>query len=211
VLALLLPVGAQGVALASAVDSLGLQPALNWGSVIVTAVILAVDAALLGRVDLKGVRRASPLVIFLGVLLLWIVCYPAVFFRRRHFGRPNLGPLALLVAVFFIGAPFLHNLEQLVQSLSVISTNTGNPDSSDSTPPSNTNSDFQADPNRVLFGSDVDAATSSPDDLFPESWSFSPSELVSWTLLGIGTAGLFVYGWLFKRWPSTSARRWGGR
>src|SRR5262249_18576305 len=30
--------------------------------------------------------------------------------RRRHFGRPNLGPLALLVAVFFVTAPFLQNL-----------------------------------------------------------------------------------------------------
>jgi hypothetical protein len=44
------------------------------------------------------------------MLLLWIVFYPVAFFRRRHFGRPNLGPLALLVAAFFVGVPFLHHL-----------------------------------------------------------------------------------------------------
>jgi hypothetical protein len=110
VLALLLPVAAQGLGLAISADMPGIQTALSWGSVIVTAGLLAVDAALLGRVDLKGVQRGSPAGIFLGVLLLWIVGYPVAFFRRRHFGRPNLGPLALLVAVFFVGAPLLHNL-----------------------------------------------------------------------------------------------------
>jgi hypothetical protein len=97
--------------------------------------------------------------------------------------------------------------------------NTGNPDCPDFTPnntplvftpPSNTSPVFQADPNLVIFGSDVDAANSSPDDPNPESWSFSTSELEWLTLLGIGTAGLFGC-WLLKRWPSTSARRWGGR
>jgi hypothetical protein len=41
------------------------------------------------------------------VILLWIVCYPVAFFRRRHFGRPNLGPLAVLVAGFFVAVPFV--------------------------------------------------------------------------------------------------------
>jgi hypothetical protein len=110
VLALLLPVVAQGLILACRFDSPGLELALSWGTVAVTALLLAVDAALLGTTDLHGTQRSSPGALFLGMFLLWIVCYPVTFFRRRHFGRPNLGPLALLVAAFFVGAPFLHNL-----------------------------------------------------------------------------------------------------
>jgi hypothetical protein len=108
VLALLLPLVAQGVMLAGRFDSWGIEIALSWGAVIVTALLLAVDAALLGSTDLHGTRRASPGALFVGMIALWILCYPVAFFRRRHFGRPNLGPLAILVAVFFVAAPFAH-------------------------------------------------------------------------------------------------------
>jgi hypothetical protein len=109
VLALLLPLLAQGLSLACHFDSLDAEMALSWGAVVVTALVLAVDAALLGAVDLQGTRRSGPAALFFGVLLLWIICYPCAFFRRRHFGRPNLGPLAVLVAGFFVAAPWLHN------------------------------------------------------------------------------------------------------
>jgi hypothetical protein len=46
------------------------------------------------------------------MLFLWIVCYPVIYFRRRHFGRPNLGPLAFLVAVFFVALWFNYNFER---------------------------------------------------------------------------------------------------
>jgi hypothetical protein len=107
VLALLLPVAAQVVLLAGRLHSLGAEIALGWGSVGVTALLLTIDAAFLGTTDLRGRTRASPGLLFLGMILLWIVFYPAAFFRRRHFGRPNLGPLAILVALFFLAAPFL--------------------------------------------------------------------------------------------------------
>jgi len=109
VLALLLPLVAQGLALACHFDSLGIELALGWGTVAVTALVLAVDAAWLGTIDLQGTTRSSPVALFFGMLLLWIICYPVAFFRRRHFGRPNLGPLAVLVAGFFVAVPFLHN------------------------------------------------------------------------------------------------------
>src|SRR5262245_48641923 len=83
--------------------------ALGWGTIAVTALVLAVDAAFMGTTDLHGAQRSSPVALFFGVLLLWIVFYPVTFFRRRHFGRPNLGPLALLVAGFFVAVPFFHN------------------------------------------------------------------------------------------------------
>jgi hypothetical protein len=109
VLALLLPLAAQGLALACHFDSLDIGIALGYGTVIVTALLLAVDAGFLGTFDLQGTRRCTPGALFFGILLFWIICYPVAFFRRRHFGRPNLGPFAVLVAGFFLGAPYLHN------------------------------------------------------------------------------------------------------
>jgi hypothetical protein len=109
VFALLVPLVAQGLILACHFDSPDIDLALSYGAVAVTALLLAVDAALLGTTDLHGIQRSSPMALFFGLLLLWIVCYPVAFFRRRHFGRPNLGPLALLVAAFFVAVPFLHN------------------------------------------------------------------------------------------------------
>jgi hypothetical protein len=106
VLALLLPLLAQGLALACRFDSMSVQMALVWGTIAGTALALTVDAAMLGTIDLQGTQRASPGALFLGMLLLWIVFYPVAFFRRRHFGRPNLGPLAILVALFFVAVPF---------------------------------------------------------------------------------------------------------
>jgi hypothetical protein len=113
VLALLLPLLGQGLALACRFESWQLQIALSWGTIAASALALAVDAAMLGTVDLQGTRRTSPGLLFVGMILLWIVFYPVAFFRRRHFGRPNLGPLALLVAVFFVGAPFVQDYMRL--------------------------------------------------------------------------------------------------
>src|SRR5262249_29015300 len=107
VLALLLPLLAQGLALACRFDSRGIEVAVGWGTVGFTALVLAVGAAVLGSIDLQGTRRAGPGALFLGMILFWIVFYPLVFFRRRHFGRPNLGPWAILVAVFFVAVPFV--------------------------------------------------------------------------------------------------------
>jgi hypothetical protein len=109
VLSLLLPVIAEGVSLAWRSDSQAIPLALTWGTVPVTALLLAVDAGFLGTTDLTGTRRANPVALFFGIFLLWILFYPAAFFRRRHFGRPNLGPLSLLVAAFFVGAPIVNN------------------------------------------------------------------------------------------------------
>src|SRR5262249_7867430 len=86
VLGLLLPLVAQGLALACHFDSVGIGLALGWGTVVVTALMLAVDAAFLGTIDLKGTQRSGPVALFFGMLVIWIICYPVVFFRRRHFG-----------------------------------------------------------------------------------------------------------------------------
>ena len=108
--ALVLPLVAQSLAVA--LDSRPVATALRFGTVLVTAILLTVDAALLGTVDRRGRRRSSPVALFLGIVLLWVVCYPLVFFRRRHFGRPNLAPLALPVAGFFTCLPLLHEFSR---------------------------------------------------------------------------------------------------
>ena len=75
--------------------------------VFTTAALVAIDASRLGKVDLKGQGRENAGLLFVGMLALWIIVYPLAFFRRRSFGGPNLGFLALVVAAFFSGGPFL--------------------------------------------------------------------------------------------------------
>ncbi len=107
VLALVLPLVAEGVLLACRFSSLEIELGLSWGMIVVTALLLTVDAARLGRIDRDGISHCGPGTVFLGLIFLWIVCYPVTYFRRRHFGRPNFGPLAILVAVFCAVAPFV--------------------------------------------------------------------------------------------------------
>src|SRR5262245_30761905 len=84
VAALILPVVAGSVLLF--VTSFGLVLAISAATVVGSSLLMAIDASRLGRTDLKGRRRESPAVLFLGMCLLWIVVYPLAFFRRRHFG-----------------------------------------------------------------------------------------------------------------------------
>jgi hypothetical protein len=109
VAALILPLLGLGLMLAFRSDSWAVQMGLSCGTLFLTAVLLTIDAAMLGTTDLKGTRRASAGALFAGMILLWIVCYPVAYFRRRHFGRPNLGPLAILVALFFVAVPIVQD------------------------------------------------------------------------------------------------------
>jgi hypothetical protein len=81
--------------------------ALSGATVLVTALLLSIDAGRLGSVDLEGQPRISAGALFFGMVLLWIVFYPFAFFRRSHFGGPNLGVPSILVALFFVGVPML--------------------------------------------------------------------------------------------------------
>ena len=81
--------------------------AIALGTVLVSSLLLAIDARRLGRIDLKGRSQGSEVMLFVGMCLVWIVGYPIAFFRRRLFGGPNLGIPSLLVALFFVGAPLL--------------------------------------------------------------------------------------------------------
>jgi len=81
--------------------------AISVVTVIVSSVLLAIDAGRLGNIDLKGQKRESALLLFFGICAMWIIGYPFAFFRRKHFGGPNLGIPSILIALFFVGAPIL--------------------------------------------------------------------------------------------------------
>ena len=82
------------------VTSFGISFAIGIAMVLATSVLVALDARSLGTRDLQGRKRESPGVLFLGMCLFWILFFPVAFFRRRHFGGPNLGPVAVAVALF---------------------------------------------------------------------------------------------------------------
>jgi hypothetical protein len=106
VLALLVPLFAAAAEFVVRDMPIALGFAIGCATVVATAVLLGIDAAQLGPVDQTGRRRGTS-GILAGVILLWVVFYPVAFFRRRHFGRPNFGVLAILVAVVFMGAPLI--------------------------------------------------------------------------------------------------------
>jgi hypothetical protein len=79
--------------------------AISAATVLITAILLAIDAHRLGKVNTTAVNPDSPWLLFLGMILLWIFCYPYTFFRRKRFGGPNLTVPAVLVALFFFLGP----------------------------------------------------------------------------------------------------------
>jgi hypothetical protein len=102
VLALLIPL----IGMVLPAGALATSLLLSTGTVMLTTILLCMDAASMGTIDRYGNRQMSVTGLFFGMVLLWIVFYPLAYFRRRHFGRPNLGPLAILVAGIFILVPF---------------------------------------------------------------------------------------------------------
>ncbi len=104
-LALAIPVVA-GVALCFA-PTVAVAYSISIPAVVLSAACVAIDAYRLGNVDLKGMTRESPWVLFLGMCAFWVVIYPIAYFRRRQFGGPQLGFYSLGTAAFFMGAPLL--------------------------------------------------------------------------------------------------------
>jgi hypothetical protein len=104
-LALILPLIATCISFVLLLRGVNAQLAIGCVTVLLTAILLAIDASDLGSVDLKGRRREGAGMVFLGTLLMWVLVYPVVYFRRRHFGRPNRGVLAILVALIFVAVP----------------------------------------------------------------------------------------------------------
>jgi hypothetical protein len=73
---------------------------LGIGTILVTAIIAAIEASRLGFGS--GVKKeSSPLVIFFGMALLWLIVYPAYFVMRARKGQKNMLLGAILVTLIF--------------------------------------------------------------------------------------------------------------
>jgi len=77
-------------------------------TVIITAIMIAVDANQLrmgtpGDVNEKGKKREGPATWCVFVLLLWIIGFPAYYFRREHYGQKNYVIVAIIIALIFVG------------------------------------------------------------------------------------------------------------
>ncbi len=107
VLALIVPLVGTFLFLPGSLGSETIEIAVGFAIVLLTATLLSIDAAMLGRKDVDGKDRGNPGFLFLGMLLLWIVFYPLAYFRRTYFGRSNFGILAIFVALFFVASPFI--------------------------------------------------------------------------------------------------------
>ncbi len=108
VAALVLPVVAATVLLF--VKSFWPALAISAATVIVTSILLAIDAHRLAGSDPNKQRGESPGLLLLGMLALWIVFYPFAFFRRKRFGGPNLVIPSIWVALFFFLGPLAQSL-----------------------------------------------------------------------------------------------------
>jgi hypothetical protein len=84
--------------------------AVSTATVLITAILLAIDAHRLPKVNPTAVNPDSPWLLFFGMILLWIAFYPYTFFRRKRFGGPNLTIPSILVALFFLLGPLARTL-----------------------------------------------------------------------------------------------------
>lgn len=79
---------------------------LGGGTILATAIIAAIEAGKLGFGS--GVKKeSSPLVIFFGIALLWLIVYPAYFVMRVRKGQKNMVLGAILVTLIFCLAWFV--------------------------------------------------------------------------------------------------------
>jgi hypothetical protein len=79
-------------------------------TVLVTAILLCVDAFRLARNDSTARYGGGWETLFIGLILCWIVAFPFAFHRRSRFAKPNLTIPAVAIALFFTGGPFLYSL-----------------------------------------------------------------------------------------------------
>ena len=108
VAALILPVVA-GVA-EFFVNTVVLSFAIGGVAVLGSAVLVAVDARNLGKVDRTGKVRMGAGLLFIGMIAMWIVFFPLAFYQRRSFTSPDLFVHSLVVALFFLFGPMAYAL-----------------------------------------------------------------------------------------------------
>ncbi|MFM7058262.1 MAG: hypothetical protein ACKO2P_15200 [Planctomycetota bacterium] len=103
-LALVLPVVA-GIIQAFLPDAAGL--AVVIGTILLTAVLLAIDIGSVVRWNPHGQFSASPTRTLFGIILLWIVFFPLTYFRRIAICGPDMRGTAVGAVAAFLFLPSL--------------------------------------------------------------------------------------------------------
>lgn len=85
---------------------------VGFGLVIVTAFLINAEARAVGAGapnDIKpnGKHREGPIMWFIAIILLWIVCFPMWMFRRAQYGLRNLGFVSILVVIAYLALPIV--------------------------------------------------------------------------------------------------------
>src|SRR5262245_10815366 len=88
-LALIIPIVA-GILLCF-VTTIGESLTVGFTMVGLTSVLVYLDALRLNEGDPAGKNHTPTIALLIGMVVLWVVCFPYAYFRRRHFASPNLG------------------------------------------------------------------------------------------------------------------------
>ncbi|MBI4028040.1 MAG: DUF4339 domain-containing protein [Verrucomicrobia bacterium] len=85
------------------VDSMSLLAGVSAATVLLTAILVAIEASQLGFGQDKsqsGIKHASPLAWFFGVIFFWIIAFPRYLYVRRRDGE--IYTRGLLTVMFFV-------------------------------------------------------------------------------------------------------------
>ncbi|AKJ94943.1 hypothetical protein TVD_06030 [Thioalkalivibrio versutus] len=78
--------------------------AIGIGTLLITAVLASVEAASAGMQTSRQKGTYGPTTWFFLILLLWVVCYPAYLYKRRHYGFANLLVPGLVIGAVYLGS-----------------------------------------------------------------------------------------------------------
>jgi len=81
--------------------------AIGVGTLLMTAMLASVEAASAGMQTDRLKGTYGPTAWFFLILGLWVVCYPAYLYKRRHYGFGNLLVPGLVIGAIFLGSWFL--------------------------------------------------------------------------------------------------------
>lgn len=73
--------------------------------VISSALLIFIDALQLGNEAANGKKQTAPIIMLIGMLLLWVAYYPLSFVRRSRITGPNLSLVSVLIAAIFLLGP----------------------------------------------------------------------------------------------------------
>ena len=84
--------------------------AIGIGTLLITAVLASVEAASAGMQTHRQKGTYGPTAWFFLILLLWVVCYPAYLYKRRHYGFANLLVPGLVIGAVYLGSWMLMDI-----------------------------------------------------------------------------------------------------